>query len=88
MKITFSDLNCDTCEKKTSLGCSHSKCPFIMGNLTRFLSDGVFREAVQDADNCKTHQKNTLKYLKKMAAKHREDFWEGFSNGGSEQRAD
>ena len=75
-KYKMSDLNCNYCTKKNKLGCGYSLCPHIMDNLSDLFKDSKFRAAVINAENSRTAHRNTLKYLKKQAAKRGIDLTE------------
>lgn len=75
-KYKLDDIDCNYCTKKGSLGCYYSLCPHIMSNLSSLFSNSVFREAVKNAENNKTPQKNTLNYLKKQAIRRGYDLFD------------
>ena len=67
-RYELNDINCDYCgdRKKTKYGTfGHRLCPHIMGNLNDLRSDEKFLEAVENAENCATNHRHTLRYLKK-----------------------
>ena len=67
-KYELKDINCAYCaeSKKTRhKTCGDRLCPHIMGNLADLRSDEKFLEAVQNAENCATSHRYTLRYLKK-----------------------
>lgn len=67
-KYKYEDLNCTYCLKKSKNRCKNKLCPHIMGNLSDLFASCKFREAVINADNCKTLHLFTLVHLKEQAA--------------------
>ena len=79
-RYKMADLDCAYCAKKNKLGCSHSLCPHIMGDLTDLFKDRKFRAAVINAENNRTPHRNTLKHLKKQAIERGIDLTEHDKN--------
>ena len=66
-RYQYSDLQCEYCiDRGTS--CSFRLCKHIMGNLSDLFGDHNFREAVANAEQCRSCHRYTLVYLKKRFA--------------------
>ncbi len=62
-KHTYAGIDCRYCISHKS--CRSKLCPHIMENLNELRRDEAFREAVVNAEDCKTAQRGTLIYIKK-----------------------
>jgi len=58
-RYTFADLDCRYCLEKDDCQ-SDRLCPYIFDNLPDLMLDPNFMQAVENAESCKTHHKETL----------------------------
>ena len=63
-KYTFKDLGCKYCQLGRR-GCKYVRCPYLVKEAPNLINDDDFNEAVENAEECDTYQKQTLLYFKK-----------------------